>query len=71
MIKYYRKSRRMNQVELANKANLSLHELRQIENNKTSPTLEQIIKLAYALEIDKYKLTNELIKNTYIFFDKV
>lgn len=71
MIKYYRKSRRMNQVELANKANLSLHELRQIENNKTSPTLEQIIKLAYALEIDKYKLANELIKNTYIFFDKV
>lgn len=71
MIKYYRKSRRMNQVELANKANLSLHELRQIENNKTSPTIEQIIKLAYALEIDKYKLANELIKNTYIFFDKV
>lgn len=68
MIKYYRKSRRMNQVELANKANLSLHELRQIENNKTSPTLEQIIKLAYALEVDKYKLANELIKNTYIFF---
>lgn len=62
MIKFYRKAKRMSQEELSKKSHIELSILRKIENGDISPNLDQVSKIAKSLDIDKYKLTNELLK---------
>lgn len=55
---YYRKLRKLNQDELAIKANLSRNLISKIEANnyEANPTLTTILSLAIALEIPAAKL---------------
>ena len=62
MIKFYRKVKRMSQEELSKKTEIDLCTLRKIENEDISPTLDQLSKIAKSLDIDKFKLANELLK---------
>lgn len=63
MIRYYRKSRRMNQNELSKKSNIDVYLIRRIEHGEVSPTLDQVCKLATALGVNEYKLVKELLSN--------
>ena len=72
MIKFYRKVKRISQEELSKKSNIELSVLRKIENGDISPNLDQVSKIAHSLDIDKYKLTNELLrKQHYEYSDEL
>jgi len=52
-VKYYREIvKGWNQQKLAEKANVGLNVIRQIEQYKGNPTLETLYKISQALEID-------------------
>jgi transcriptional regulator with XRE-family HTH domain len=55
-LKRLRKSKKMSQMELAQKANISLSQIARIELGLINTTISTIHVIASALEIDPYKL---------------
>lgn len=63
-IKERRKELKMTQKELADKTNVTSAYIQQIENNiKKNPSIEVLIKIHQALNLDIYKITSESLKN--------
>lgn len=63
-IKAIRKQKSMTQEELANKSNLSQSYISEIENNKTSPTLDCLESIASALDVCAIDLLDCSCKNS-------
>lgn len=55
-IKEIRIEKKLSQIELARKAHMSQSYLSELENNKKSPTLRQLCKIADALGVSPRKL---------------
>lgn len=55
-IKEIRIEKKMTQIQLARKAGISQSYLSELENNKKSPTLRQLCKIADALGVSPGKL---------------
>ncbi|HII4509564.1 helix-turn-helix transcriptional regulator [Clostridium perfringens] len=65
-IKFYRKEKKLNQTELANKSGISRNALSNYELNKRKPTIEVLKKIANALEINIAYLVEENLRNEII-----
>lgn len=65
-IKFYRKEKKLNQTELANKSGISRNALSNYELNKRKPTIEVLKKIANALEINISYLVEDDIINKII-----
>lgn len=65
-IKFYRKEKKLNQTELANKSGISRNALSNYELNKRKPTIEVLKKIADALEINIAYLIEDNIRNEII-----
>lgn len=68
-LRYYRKQLNLSQQLLAEKSEISIHFVQEIELGRKQPSLTTLDKLAYALNIEAYKLLmnpekndNELVK---------
>lgn len=61
-IKFYRKEKKLNQTELANKSGISRNALSNYELNKRKPTIEVLKKIAKALEINVIYLVEDKLK---------
>ena len=55
-IAYYRKERRLSQMQLADKIDISRTHMSRIENNDCAVSLDVIFSIAKALDIPVYKL---------------
>jgi len=58
-IRYFRKQQGLKQVELAEKAEISVSYLCEIENGQTMPSVKTLIKIAKALNVDFAALFDE------------
>ena len=56
-IKYLRNKRDLSQSQLADKSGVHLLSIKKYENNQMMPSSQQLIKLADALNINSYALT--------------
>lgn len=61
-IKFYRKEKKLNQTELANKSGISRNALSNYELNKRKPTIEVLKKIAKALEINVIYLVEDNVR---------
>jgi transcriptional regulator with XRE-family HTH domain len=65
-IQELRKNRRLSQEQVAEKADISPNYLSRIECGKENPTLDMLIKLAHALEVEIW----EMFDFGYVISDK-
>lgn len=57
-VKYFRQLSRLTQAQLAEKADLSVNYVSEIETGMASPTLKTLLKLAQALNVEIEELFN-------------
>lgn len=55
-VKHFRRLSRLTQAQLAEKADLSVNYISEIENGTASPTLKTLLKLAQALDVEVEEL---------------
>lgn len=61
-IKTYRKNKKIKQIELARKVNISINSLQNYENNKRKPDVYTAIALAEVLETKTFKEFKDLFE---------
>lgn len=62
-VKLYRKRVNLTQMELAERAELSLDSIKRVEGGKTSLSLENFLRIAKALNVSIAYLTSEQVEN--------
>lgn len=68
-IRYYRKLSDLTQEQLANIVGIRRETISSYENNKTSPTLEDLMKIAESLKVEVDDLVIDYVKKENVNFE--
>ncbi len=70
-LRQIRKEKKLSQIEVAEKANVAVNSIRLYEANKGQPRMDQLQKIASALEIDVAELLETKPQKVHTIFDKM